>query len=111
MRAFIRGGNGLPNPFAAAMTKVPGVRAEIFVPDIAESVPACAGSLGCFEVPDHGCGALMQKLRDGEPSIELVPAPRVPETIEIASWMLQPGESDIIVRRIRELLTGGSDRA
>jgi hypothetical protein len=51
--------------------------------------------------------ALLQKMRDGEPSVELVPAPTIPGTIEIASWMLQPGEADIISRRIREILTGG----
>jgi hypothetical protein len=51
---------------------------------------------------------VMQKLRDGEPSIELVPAPTVANTLEVASWMLQPGEAEIITRRIREILTGGA---
>lgn len=47
-------------------------------------------------------GDLMQKLRDGQPSIELVPEPQA--GIEIASWMLQPGEPEIVGRRIRSLL-------
>jgi hypothetical protein len=57
---------------------------------------------------DISAESLMQRLRDGEPSIEVVPAPSVPGTIEIASWMLQPGDADVITRRIREILTHGA---
>jgi D-glucosaminate-6-phosphate ammonia-lyase len=90
-----------------AVSKLPGVQAEIFVPEIANQCPHVRirwdSSRYSIEAP-----ALLQKLRDGEPSIELVPAPVVAGTLEVASWMLQPGETDIISRRIRETLTGGA---
>ena len=90
-----------------AMTKLPGVQAEIFVPEIANQCPhvRIRWDAGKYSID---AASLMQKLRDGEPSIELVPAPMTAGTLEIASWMLQPGEADIITRRIRETLTGGA---
>ena len=45
---------------------------------------------------------VVQKLRDGEPSIELRPGAR--DAIEVAVWMLQPGEAQIVAKRIREVL-------
>lgn len=90
-----------------AMTKLPGVQAEIFVPEIANQCPHLRVRWDAGKYPIDAA-ELMQKLRDGEPSIELVPAPMTAGTLEIASWMLQPGEADIITRRIRETLTGGA---
>jgi L-seryl-tRNA(Ser) seleniumtransferase len=91
----------------SAAAKLPGVEAEIFVPEIANQCPHVRvkwdASRYAIAAP-----ALLQKLRDGEPSIELVPAPMVEGTIEIASWMLQPGEADVITRRIKEVLTTGA---
>jgi len=83
------------------------VQAEIFVPEIANQCPHVRARWDSSKY-SVSAAALMQKLRDGEPSIELVPAPYVADTIEIASWMLQPGEADIVIRRIREILTGGA---
>lgn len=107
--SIYRGWERTAESIRTAMTKMPGVHAEIFVPDIANQCPHVRAS---WDASKYGisAAALMQKLRDGEPSIELVPGPASPETIEIASWMLQAGESDIIVRRIREILTGGAAR-
>jgi uncharacterized pyridoxal phosphate-dependent enzyme len=89
-----------------AVTKLPDVEAEIFVPEIANQCPHVRARWDStkykISAPD-----LMQKLRDGEPSIELVPAPSVDGTIEIASWSLQPGDADLICRRIAEVLTKG----
>ncbi|MEJ7608931.1 MAG: hypothetical protein WKF37_22315 [Bryobacteraceae bacterium] len=89
----------------ATLAKIPKVKAEIFVPQIANQCPHVRASLDGLTITS---AELMQKLRDGEPSIELVPAPSVPNTIEIASWMLQPGDADVITRRIREILTKGA---
>jgi L-seryl-tRNA(Ser) seleniumtransferase len=88
------------------VAKLPGVNAEIFVPEIANQCPhvRVRWDSSRYAIP---APALLQKLRDGEPSIELVPEPSVAGTLEIASWMLQPGEADIISRRIREILTAG----
>jgi hypothetical protein len=48
----------------------------------------------------------MQKLREGDPSIEVVPIP-FPNYIEIATTMMQPGEAEIVARRVAEVLTQG----
>jgi L-seryl-tRNA(Ser) seleniumtransferase len=87
---------------AERLSSIPGVQAERFVPQIANQVPHLrvqwdAGRIALTPK------AVMQKLREGDPSIELVPEPEA--GIEIASWMLQPGEAEIVARRIREILT------
>jgi L-seryl-tRNA(Ser) seleniumtransferase len=89
------------------LTKMPGVEAEIFTPEIANQCPHVRARWDASKYA-IAPASVMQKLRDGEPSIELVPMPTVANTLEVASWMLQPGEADVIVRRIREILTGGA---
>jgi L-seryl-tRNA(Ser) seleniumtransferase len=89
------------------LTKMPGVEAEIFTPEIANQCPHVRAGWDASKYA-IAPASVMQKLRDGEPSIELVPMPTVANTLEVASWMLQPGEADVIVRRIREILTGGA---
>ena len=44
-----------------------------------------------------------KKLLEGEPSIELRPGAKA-GTLEVAVWMLQPNEAQIVARRIREIL-------
>jgi D-glucosaminate-6-phosphate ammonia-lyase len=86
-----------------ALAKLPGVTTEIFVPEIANQCPHVRAR---WDAAKYKISAsdLLQKLRDGEPSIELVPAASVEGTIEIASWMLQPGEADVVCQRIGEVL-------
>lgn len=100
-----RGWERAAESMRTALTKVPGVEAEIFVPEIANQCPHIRARWDAkrYAISPND---LLQKLRDGEPSIELVPAATVAGTIEIATWMLQPGEPDIISRRIRETLQG-----
>lgn len=86
------------------VTTIPGVTAEHFVPAIANEVPHLRVRW------DHNKlkitpAAVVQALREGEPSIELVPEPEEKDTLEIASWMLQAGEAQIVARRLREVLT------
>lgn len=80
---------------------IPTLQAERFVPVIANQVPHVRLT---WDETRLGLtpAQLMQQLRDGEPSIELVPSP--PKgTVEISTWMLQPGEAEIVARRIREI--------
>jgi seryl-tRNA(Sec) selenium transferase len=105
--SIYRGWERTAESIRAAVTKLPGVQAELFVPDIANQCPHVRARWDSSKYA-ISTESLMQKLRDGEPSIELVPAPSVANTIEIASWMLQPGEADIVTRRIREILTQGA---
>ena len=61
----------------SAAVKLPGVEAEIFVPEIANQCPHVRVRWNSSQYsvsPD----ALLQKMRDGEPSVELVPRQRFP---------------------------------
>jgi L-seryl-tRNA(Ser) seleniumtransferase len=46
----------------------------------------------------------VKRLREGDPAIELRPGAKV--GLEVAVWMLQPGEAQIVAKRIREVLKG-----
>lgn len=83
---------------------VTGVRAERFVPVLANAVPHLRiewdETLVRITPAD-----VMEALRRGEPSIELVPLSAQARRLEVSSWTLQPGEDAIVGRRIREVLT------
>ncbi|MGE3809552.1 MAG: aminotransferase class V-fold PLP-dependent enzyme, partial [Gemmataceae bacterium] len=88
---------------ADAVKPLDGVKTEMFVPPIANHVPhlritwdAAKRKLTPIEAG--------QKLRDGEPAIEVRPGSK--EALEVAVWMLEPGEDKIVARRIREVLGG-----
>jgi len=74
-----------------------------------------AGTQALFAV--HHCGKNSQAELDSftigqlsvsraGPSIELRPG--APQGIEVAVWMMQPGEAQIVARRIREVLKGAA---
>lgn len=78
---------------------VPGVEAEIFVPEVANHVPHVrltwdADKLGI--TPEEVIGLL----RDGEPSIRVRPG----RQIVVGVWMMRQGEADVVARRLREVL-------
>jgi len=82
-----------------------GLQTEIFVPQIANAIPHlritwdyAASGLTPAEV--------VKQLRDGEPRIEVRPGAK--EAIEVAVWMLDPGEEQIVGRRLREILRKAS---
>jgi L-seryl-tRNA(Ser) seleniumtransferase len=81
------------------VSDVPGVTAEIFVPDVANHVPHvrisrdASGKMTAAEV--------VRALRDGEPSI----ATRSEGgAVVVGVWMMRPGEEKIVARRLREVL-------
>ncbi len=87
---------------AAAVADVEGVSTETFVPEIANAAPHLriswdAGARGL--TPAQASDAM----RDGEPSIEVRPGAK--EALEIAVWMLNPGEDEVVGARVREVLT------
>jgi L-seryl-tRNA(Ser) seleniumtransferase len=90
---------------AEIVGSVPGVTTETYVPEIANQVP----HLRIRWDPDQVRVPLteaVQKLRDGLPSIEVVPRAADADSLEVASWMLEPGEAEIVGRRIVEVLSG-----
>ncbi|MCW5981541.1 MAG: PLP-dependent transferase [Bryobacteraceae bacterium] len=86
---------------SAAVADVPGIVIEPFVPKIANQTPHLRLKWDANRIRVSPAG-LMQKLREGAPSIELVPEP--PEGVEIAAWTLEPGEAEIVGKRIRAIL-------
>ena len=81
-----------------------GVKSETFVPEIANAVPhlRITWDEAALKITSKEA---TKKLREGEPSIELRPGAKE-GTIEVAVWMLQPNEAQIVARRIREVLKG-----
>mgnify|MGYP001275997889 CR=1 FL=1 len=79
------------------------VKAKPFVPKIANEVPHLAISwdpklLGLTRAD------VVNALRTGEPRIEVRPDESHEPKIEIAVWMLQPGEAEIVAQRCLEIL-------
>lgn len=84
----------------SAATAVPGVTAEVFVPEVANHVPhvritwdAAARGLTPAQV--------VTALRDGDPSIGTRADGR---GIVVGVWMMRPGDDRIVARRLRQAL-------
>jgi D-glucosaminate-6-phosphate ammonia-lyase len=84
----------------AGAAAVPGVTAEVFVPEVANHVPhvrvswdAAAKALTPADV--------VKALRDGEPSIG---TRSEGPALVIGVWMMQPGEEKIVARRLRQVI-------
>ncbi len=82
------------------VSAVKGVTTEAFLPVIANQVPHLKVSWDEAVLPITA-NDVKQKLRDGDPSIELAPGGR---NLEIASWMLQDGEAEIVADRLAAIL-------
>lgn len=82
---------------ARSVDGLTGVKAEIFVPDVANHVPHVRVSLDTRITAADAIKAL----RDGEPSI----ATRAEGgALVIGVWMMRPGEDKIVARRLRQVL-------
>lgn len=79
---------------------VPGVKAEIFVPEVANHVPHVRVSWDAA-VKGMTPADVVKALRDGEPSIG---TRSEGQTIVIGVWMMRPGEEKIVARRLRQVL-------
>ena len=83
-----------------AAESVPGVKTEIWVGEIANHVPHvkvtwASGALTA------GISDIQKRMREGEPSIELVPNQN---DLMVGVWMLEPGEAEVVARRLKEVL-------
>jgi D-glucosaminate-6-phosphate ammonia-lyase len=81
-----------------AATAVPGVKAEVFVPEVANHVPHVRVS---WDRTDLRADAVVRALRAGNPSIG---TRAEGETVVIGVWMMQPGDETIVARRLRQEL-------
>ncbi len=89
---------------ADSVGPVHGVKTETFIPEIANAVPHLRITWDPGTVKITAAEAV-KRLREGDPSIELRPGAQ--DGLEVAVWMLQPGEAQIVAKRIREVLKGG----
>jgi len=92
---------------ADSMGNMPGVKVETFTPPIANHVPHLRLTWNKAEL-NFSAEDIREKLRDGSLSIEAVPTysyepPNVGEEIRFGVWMMQPGEAEIVARRLREV--------
>jgi L-seryl-tRNA(Ser) seleniumtransferase len=87
---------------AAAVSGIKTVKAETFIPEIANAVPHLRIA---WDEKALGMSPsdVAKKMRDGQPSIEVRPGAR--DVLEIGVWMLEPGEDEIVARRLREVLS------
>jgi L-seryl-tRNA(Ser) seleniumtransferase len=86
---------------AKAAESVGGVTAAVFVPEIANAVPHLRltwDASGLVLTPAE----VVQRLKEGEPRIEIKGA--IAGGVEVAVFMLQPGEDEVVGRRLRDVL-------
>ncbi len=89
----------------AAAASVSGVKAEVFVPEIANHVPHLRVSWPGAD--DAAAAAVVKALRDGEPSIG---TRSEGPALVIGVWMMKPGEEKVVARRLREVLLARAGR-
>lgn len=84
---------------ADTIRAIPTVRSDVQVPPIANHVPHLHVNWDQSKITVLD---VVKKLREGDPSIEVVPGSR--EELIINPWMTQPGEAEVVARRLREIL-------
>ncbi len=87
-----------------AALSVAGVKADVHVPEIANHVPALTVSWNENKVK-ASASDIRDALRNGHPSIETMGGK---DTIDITTWMMNPGEERIVAKRLKELLQNAS---
>ncbi len=79
---------------------VPGIKAEIFVPEVANHVPHVRVTWDAASKPLKAA-AVVRAMQDGEPSVAIRSEG---ESLVVGVWMMQPGEEKIVARRLRQEL-------
>jgi L-seryl-tRNA(Ser) seleniumtransferase len=93
---------------------IPSVETRVFIPPVANHVPHLLITYDTNRIK-LTAKEVMQKMREGTPRIELNPAtgggpasaglPGGNNVIVVGVWMLQPGEDEIVGKRLHEVLT------
>jgi uncharacterized pyridoxal phosphate-dependent enzyme len=96
---------GRVKTIADSVGPINSVKAEPFVPEISNSVPHLRITWDEIQIKITAA-EVTKKLLEGNPSIELRPG--AVRGIEVAVWMMQPGEAQVVARRIREVLKGAA---
>ncbi len=93
-----------------ALSGIRGIETEKFIPEIANQVPHLAVKWDSHTLPLTR-EDLAKALREGEPRIEVRPSSPTEPRLEIAVWMLQPGEYRTVANRCAELLKNAAAEA
>jgi D-glucosaminate-6-phosphate ammonia-lyase len=83
----------------ASASAVAGVKAEVFVPEVANHVPHVRVSWDGAD--EKAAVAAVKAMKDGEPSIGIRSEGA---TLVLGVWMMKPGEEKIVARRLRQVL-------
>jgi D-glucosaminate-6-phosphate ammonia-lyase len=86
---------------ADSVQPIKGVKTETWMGEIANHVPHLKITWDPSDIK-MSVADVQKKLREGDPSIEVVPG--TDNGLVIGVWMLQPGESEIVAKRVREVL-------
>src|SRR5467141_1054596 len=102
---------------AERVKSVANVEARVFIPPVANHVPHLLITYDRNQIKLTAT-EVMQRMREGNPRIELNPAtgggpasaglPGGGNAIVVGVWMLQPGEDQIVARRLHEVLSEGA---
>jgi L-seryl-tRNA(Ser) seleniumtransferase len=87
-----------------AVKGIPSVRTETWVPEIANHVP----HIKIFWDPQTvklSVKDAQKQMREGDPAIEVTPS-ETEFTMNV--WMLQPGDAELVAKRVREVLQAAS---
>jgi L-seryl-tRNA(Ser) seleniumtransferase len=91
---------------AESVKKVATMKAEIYVPPIANHVPTVRLKWDKATL-SLTAEAVRKQLREGTPAIEIVPAssPAAAATqeINVGVWQMQPGEAEVVAKRLRQV--------
>ena len=100
---------------AGRVKSVPSIEARVFIPPVANHVPHLLITYDMNRIKVSAI-EVMQRMREGTPRIELNPStgggpasiglPGGSNVIVVGVWMLQPGEDEIVARRLEEVLRG-----
>jgi L-seryl-tRNA(Ser) seleniumtransferase len=93
-----------------AVSGIKGVETEQFLPVIANQVPHLAikwDPKAIAKTRDD----IAKALRDGEPRIEVRPSAGNEPRLDIAVWMLAPGEYEVVGKRCAEVLKAAAQKA
>src|SRR5215813_1030560 len=93
----------------ASVAKITAIKSEIYVPPIANHVPTVRLTWEKAALPLIADDARKQ-MREGKPSIEIAPSSSPAKAdiqeIGIGVWQMQPGEAEIVAKRLREVFGG-----
>jgi uncharacterized pyridoxal phosphate-dependent enzyme len=100
--ADLREWNRRCDVIASAARRVPGVQSEVMIPPVANHVPHLVLRWDTTRVK-IAPPEVKKQLAEGEPAIEACPLTNA-EALVIGVWMMQPGETETVARRVGEIL-------